>query len=40
MQMGQFDLRELPRSFYEDPYPTGRLLHKRRRADLIEDFAV
>jgi cytochrome P450 len=32
MQMGQFDLRELPRSFYEDPYPTYRLL---READPV-----
>jgi cytochrome P450 len=28
MQMGQFDLRELPRSFYKDPYPTYRLLRE------------
>jgi cytochrome P450 len=28
MQMGEFDLRELPRSFYEDPYPTYRLLRE------------
>ena len=33
MQMGQFDLRELPRSFYEDPYPTYRLL---RESDLAQ----
>jgi hypothetical protein len=28
MQMETFDLRELPQSFYEDPYPTYRLLRE------------